>query len=153
MLEGKKLPDYGDGKNVRDGLYIEDHAKAFDMVLNGGSVGEVYNVGGFNEEQNINIVKLIIDTVSRIMREEPEYQRVLKTEIENVSYEMIAYVDDRLGHDMRYAIDPTKISTELGWYPETAFEEGIEKTIRWYLDNQDWVEEIESGEYQRYYSN
>jgi len=147
VLEGKKLPVYGDGKNVRDWLYVEDHAKAIDLVLNGGTLGEVYNVGGFNEEQNINIVKLIIDTVNRIMREEPEYLRVLKTEIENVSYDLIAYVEDRLGHDMRYAIDPAKIATELGWYPETAFEEGIERTVRWYLDNQEWVEEIVSGEY------
>lgn len=151
ILEGKKLPVYGDGKNVRDWLYVEDHVKAIDMVLTNGSIGEVYNVGGFNEEQNINIVKLTIDIVARIMKEEPEHQKILKTDLNNVNYDLITYVKDRLGHDMRYAIDPTKIATELGWYPETSFEVGIEKTIRWYLNNQDWVEEVASGDYQKYY--
>ncbi|SNY15384.1 dTDP-glucose 4,6-dehydratase [Orenia metallireducens] len=151
ILSGKKLPVYGDGKNVRDWLYVEDHAKAIDMVVNNGRLGEVYNVGGFNEEQNINIVKLTIDTIAKIMKEEPEYQKVLKTDLSNINYDLITFVKDRLGHDMRYAIDPTKIATELGWYPETNFEVGIEKTIRWYLDNQDWVEEVASGDYQKYY--
>ena len=121
ILEGKKIPIYGKGDNVRDWLYVEDHCKGIDMVVKAGRLGEVYNIGGFNEEQNINIVKLTIDTIARIMREEPEYQ-------------LITYVGDRLGHDARYAIDPTKIVTELGWYPETPFTVGIEKTIRWYLD-------------------
>ncbi|MEJ6466118.1 dTDP-glucose 4,6-dehydratase [Fusobacterium ulcerans] len=134
ILEGKKLPVYGDGSNVRDWLYVKDHNKAVDMVINNGRLGEVYNIGGFNEEKNINIVKLTIDTIANIMKEEPEYRKVLKTEIENISYELISYVQDRLGHDARYAIDPEKIVTELGWYPETSFDEGIEKTIRWYLD-------------------
>ncbi|PRX35669.1 dTDP-glucose 4,6-dehydratase [Orenia metallireducens] len=151
ILSGKKLPVYGDGKNVRDWLYVEDHAKAIDMVVNNGRLGEVYNVGGFNEEQNINIVKLTIDTIAKIMKEEPEYSKVLKTDLENINYDLIIFVKDRLGHDMRYAIDPTKIATELGWYPETNFEDGIEKTIRWYLDNQEWVEEVASGDYQKYY--
>ena len=142
ILEGKKLPVYGDGSNVRDWLYVKDHNKAVDMVINKGRLGEVYNIGGFNEEKNINIVKLTIDIIAKIMKEEPEYRKVLKTEVENISYDLISYVQDRLGHDARYAIDPEKIVTELGWYPETSFEEGIEKTIRWYLDNQEWAEKV-----------
>ena len=142
ILEGKKLPVYGDGSNVRDWLYVKDHNKAVDMVINKGRLGEVYNIGGFNEEKNINIVKLTIDTIAKIMKEEPEYRKVLKTEVENISYDLISYVQDRLGHDARYAIDPEKIVTELGWYPETSFDEGIEKTIRWYLHNQEWIKEI-----------
>lgn len=142
ILEGKKLPVYGDGSNVRDWLYVKDHNKAVDMVINNGRLGEVYNIGGFNEEKNINIVKLTIDTIVKIMKEEPEYRRVLKTEVENISYELISYVQDRLGHDARYAIDPEKIVTELGWYPETSFDKGIEKTIRWYLNNQEWIEKV-----------
>ena len=142
ILEGKKLPVYGDGSNVRDWLYVKDHNKAVDMVINNGRLGEVYNIGGFNEEKNINIVKLTIDTIAKIMKEEPEYRRVLKTDVTKISYELISYVQDRLGHDARYAIDPEKIVTELGWYPETSFDEGIEQTIRWYLDNQEWTEKV-----------
>lgn len=142
ILEGKKLPVYGDGSNVRDWLYVKDHNKAVDMVINNGRLGEVYNIGGFNEEKNINIVKLTIETIAKIMKEEPEYRRVLKTDVENISYALINYVQDRLGHDARYAIDPEKIVTELGWYPETSFDKGIEQTIRWYLDNQEWIEKI-----------
>lgn len=142
ILEGKKLPVYGDGSNVRDWLYVKDHNKAVDMVINNGRLGEVYNIGGFNEEKNINIVKLTIDTIAKIMKEEPEYRRVLKTDVTKISYELISYVQDRLGHDARYAIDPEKIVTELGWYPETSFDKGIEQTIRWYLNNQEWVEKV-----------
>ena len=142
ILEGKKLPVYGDGSNVRDWLYVKDHNKAVDMVINNGRLGEVYNIGGFNEEKNINIVKLTIDTIAKIMKEEPEYRRVLKTDVTKISYDLISYVQDRLGHDARYAIDPEKIVTELGWYPETSFDEGIEQTIRWYLNNQEWVEKV-----------
>lgn len=144
ILEGKKLPVYGDGSNVRDWLYVKDHNKAVDMVINNGKNGEIYNIGGFNEEKNINIVKLTIDTVAKIMNTEPEYKKVLKADISNINYNLISYVQDRLGHDARYAIDPEKIVTELGWYPETTFEKGIELTIRWYLDNQDWVENIDN---------
>lgn len=151
ILEGKKLPVYGKGENVRDWLYVTDHAKAIDMVLREGRNGEVYNIGGFNEEQNISIVKLIIDTISSIMKNEPHYRSLLKHPAENINYNLITYVTDRPGHDMRYAIDPTKIVTELGWYPETPFCTGIEKTIRWYLDNPDWVESVVSGDYQKYY--
>lgn len=142
ILEGKNLPVYGDGSNVRDWLYVKDHNKAVDMVINNGRLGEVYNIGGFNEEKNINIVKLTIDTIAKIMKEEPEYRRVLKTDVTKISYELISYIQDRLGHDARYAIDPEKIVTELGWYPETSFDKGIEQTIRWYLNNQEWVEKV-----------
>ena len=142
ILEGKKLPVYGDGSNVRDWLYVKDHNKAVDMVINNGRLGEVYNIGGFNEEKNINIVKLTIDTIAKIMKEEPEYRRVLKTDVTKISYDLISYVQDRLGHDARYAIDPEKIVTELGWYPETSFDKGIEQTIRWYLNNQEWTEKV-----------
>ena len=151
ILEGRSLPVYGKGENVRDWLYVEDHAKAIDMVLNNGRVGEVYNIGGFNEEQNIDIVKLTIATIARLMKEEPAYRQALKTDLSNINESLITYVSDRLGHDMRYAIDPSKIVRELGWYPETPFKEGIEKTIRWYLEHQDWVEEVVSGDYQKYY--
>lgn len=151
ILEGKELPVYGKGENVRDWLYVADHAKAIDMVLREGRIGEVYNIGGFNEEQNINIVKSIIDIIARIMREEPTYRRLLRHPERPIDYSIIRYVTDRPGHDMRYAIDPTKIATELGWYPETPFTEGIEKTVRWNLDNQPWIESVTSGDYRKYY--
>jgi len=153
ILEGKELPVYGDGKQVRDWLYVEDHCKGIDMVINSGKLGEAYNIGGFNEEQNINIVKITIDTIAKLMKEEPKYCKVLKTDLENINYDLITYVQDRLGHDARYAIDPTKTINELGFYPETPFVIGIEKTIKWYLENQEWVEEVVSGDYQRYYNN
>lgn len=160
ILEGKPLPVYGDGTNVRDWLYVEDHCKAIDAVLHRGRAGEVYNVGGHNEKQNIEIVKLTIQTIHRLMSEEPAYREMLKKKeigtdgqisIDWIDDSLITFVADRLGHDQRYAIDPTKISTELGWTPETSFEVGIVKTIRWYLDNQQWVEEITGGDYLKYY--
>ena len=151
VLEGKSLPVYGKGLNVRDWLYVEDHCKGIDMVLRNGRVGEVYNIGGFNEESNIEIVKRIIAIIARIMRDEPKYQKLLKVDLSRINNDLITYVADRPGHDMRYAIDPTKIATELGWYPETPFTEGIEKTVRWNLDHQDWVESVTSGDYQHYY--
>ena len=151
ILEGKKLPVYGKGENVRDWLYVEDHCKGIDMVLRNGRIGEVYNIGGFNEESNINIVHQVIAIIARIMREEPQYQSLLKCSIDDINDGLIEYVTDRPGHDMRYAIDPTKIARELGWYPETPFAVGIEKTIRWNLDHQDWVKSVTSGDYQRYY--
>ena len=160
ILEGKSLPVYGDGTNVRDWLYVEDHCKAIDAVVRRGRVGEVYNVGGHNEKQNIEIVKLTIDTIRQLMTEEPGYRKVLKKQeldangeisVSWINYDLITFVKDRLGHDQRYAIDPTKISTELGWLPETSFEVGIVKTIRWYLENQSWVEEITGGDYLKYY--
>lgn len=151
ILTGKRLPVYGRGENVRDWLYVTDHSKAIDMVLRRGRVGEIYNIGGFNEATNIDIVRTVIDTVACLMRENPEYLPLLKRPIEEVNDSLIDYVTDRPGHDMRYAIDPTKIATELGWYPETPFSRGIIETVRWYLDNQPWVESVTSGEYQNYY--
>ena len=151
ILEGKKLPVYGDGKNVRDWLYVEDHCKAIDMVLRKGELGEVYNIGGFNEEQNIEIVKIVIDIIKELASGNDKYNKVLKTDLKDINYNLITYVQDRLGHDRRYAIDPTKIASELGWFPETDFANGIRKTIIWYLENQEWVNEISSGEYKNYY--
>lgn len=151
VLEGKNLPVYGKGENVRDWLYVEDHCKGIDIVVNSGKIGEIYNIGGFNEEQNINIVKLIIDIIREELEASEEYRKVLRTDIKNISYDLITYVQDRLGHDMRYAIDPSKIARELGWYPETDFKTGIRKTVRWYLENQEWVNEVISGDYQKYY--
>ena len=160
ILEGKKLPVYGDGTNVRDWLYVEDHCKAIDLVVRQGKEGEVYNVGGHNEKQNIEIVKLTISTIHQMMTDHPEYRKVLKKKelneqkeisIDWINESLITFVKDRLGHDQRYAIDPTKITNELGWYPETKFEVGIVKTIQWYLENQAWVEEVTSGDYQNYY--
>ena len=162
ILEGKRLPVYGDGTNVRDWLYVEDHCKAIDMVVYNGKNGEVYNVGGHNEKQNIEIVKLTIATIHRLMEEEPAYRQTLKKKeldengqirIDWINDSLITFVKDRLGHDQRYAIDPTKIKNELGWYPETKFEDGIVKTIIWYLNNQDWVKNVTSGDYQNYYEN
>ncbi|MBS9775847.1 MAG: dTDP-glucose 4,6-dehydratase [Fusobacterium sp.] len=151
ILEGKKIPVYGRGDNVRDWLYVEDHCKGIDLVLRKAPVQEIYNIGGFNEEQNINIVKLIIDTLREEILKNENYKKILKIDIEKVNYDLISYVQDRLGHDMRYAIDSSKIAKELGWYPETDFETGIKKTVKWYLDNQAWVREVVSGDYQKYY--
>lgn len=160
IFEGKQLPVYGDGSNVRDWLYVEDHCKAIDAVLHKGRVDEVYNVGGHNERKNIEIVKLVIATIHDIMEKEPAYRSVLKKkeiladgsiDISWINNDLISFVTDRQGHDHRYAIDPTKITSELGWTPETTFDVGIVKTIRWYLDNQTWVEEVTSGDYMKYY--
>ena len=131
-LADKPLPVYGEGKNIRDWLYVEDHCKAIDLIVRKGKEGETYNIGGHNEMQNIQIVKLICDYLGK-------------------PYSLIEHVTDRKGHDQRYAIDPTKIHNELGWLPETMFADGIKKTIQWYLDNKEWWENIVSGEYQNYY--
>ena len=139
VKQHKKLPVYGDGMNVRDWLYVEDHCKAIDMVTENGRVGEVYNVGGHNERPNIVIVKTIIQQLHDRLQDE------------GINEDLIAYVEDRLGHDRRYGIDPTKIKEELGWYPETPFEVGIVKTIDWYLNNEDWMRNVTSGNYQHYY--
>ncbi|OQY08315.1 MAG: dTDP-glucose 4,6-dehydratase [Fusobacteriia bacterium 4572_132] len=156
ILAGEKLPVYGDGKQVRDWLYVEDHCKGIDMVINKGQLGEAYNIGGFNEEQNINIVKLTIDTINKLVVNDKnevkdKYKNIVKCDLKDINYDLISYVQDRLGHDARYAIDPTKTVKELGFYPETPFVVGIEKTIKWYLDNQNWVNEVVSGDYQKYY--
>lgn len=160
ILEGKQLPVYGKGDNVRDWLYVEDHCKAIDLVVREGKEGEVYNVGGHNEMTNIDIVKLTIKTIHDMMAEDKELRKILKKQVKDADGEiaidwindsLITFVKDRLGHDQRYAIDPTKIKNDLGWYPETMFAEGIVKTIKWNLDNQEWVKEVTSGDYQKYY--
>lgn len=137
-LNHKELPVYGDGMQIRDWLYVEDHCKAIDMVIRDGVLGEVYNVGGHNERTNIFIVKSIISYIKENVDE-------------TVGEHMIRHVTDRKGHDRRYGIDPQKIKDALGWYPETPFEIGIKKTLKWYLDNKQWVENVTSGEYQKYY--
>ena len=140
IRHGKPLPVYGKGENVRDWLFVEDHARAIDLIFHKGKVAETYNIGGFNEWKNIDLIKVIIKTVDRLLGNP-----------EGSSEKLITYVTDRLGHDMRYAIDSRKLQSELGWEPSLQFEEGIEKTVRWYLDHQDWMDNITSGEYERYY--
>lgn len=144
ILKGKELPVYGDGKNIRDWLYVKDHCSAIDLVINEGILGEVYNIGGHNEKQNIDIVKIIIKTIYGTLKKEDQRRN-------HVTEDLIKYVKDRKGHDRRYAIDPTKISSEIGWLPETKFEQGIVETIKWYLENTDWIENVTSGQYQEYY--
>ena len=136
----KPLPVYGRGENVRDWLYVEDHARAIDLIFHNGRPGETYNIGGFNEWKNIDIIKLLIGTVDRLLGRAPGEDMGL-----------ITYVTDRAGHDLRYAIDSSKLQRELGWEPSLQFEEGIEKTVRWYLDNQEWMDSVTSGDYQNYY--
>ena len=143
-LNDKPLPVYGKGENVRDWLYVDDHAKAIDMVQEKGKLGERYNIGGHNEKQNIQIIHIILDTLQEMLPDGDPRKEL-------VSDKLITYVTDRKGHDRRYAIAPDKIKAEIGWYPETMFEEGIKKTIQWYLDNKEWWETIISGEYQNYY--
>ncbi len=136
----KPLPVYGKGENVRDWLYVVDHARAIDVIFHQGAIAETYNIGGFNEWKNIDIIKVVINTVDRLLgREEDE------------DLDLITYVTDRAGHDLRYAIDSRKLQRELGWEPSLQFEEGIEKTVRWYLDNQEWLDNVTSGDYQQYY--
>ena len=138
----KPLPVYGKGENVRDWLYVEDHARAIDVIFHNGKVAETYNIGGFNEWKNIDIIKVLINTVDRLLgRKEGE------------DMDLITYVTDRAGHDLRYAIDSSKLQKELGWEPSLQFEEGIEKTVRWYLDNQAWMDNVTSGDYQKYYDD
>ena len=138
----KPLPVYGKGENVRDWLYVVDHARAIDTIFHNGKIAETYNIGGFNEWKNIDIIKVLINTVDRLLgRKEGE------------DMDLITYVTDRAGHDLRYAIDSSKLQRELGWEPSLQFEEGIEKTVKWYLDNQDWLDNVTSGDYQKYYEN
>jgi dTDP-glucose 4,6-dehydratase len=136
----KPLPVYGNGENVRDWLYVEDHARAIDTIFHNGRTNETYNIGGFNEWKNIDLIKVLIKTVDRILNRP-----------DGADSDLITYVTDRAGHDMRYAIDSSKLKRELGWEPSLQFEEGIEKTVRWYLDNQEWMDNITSGDYQKYY--
>ncbi len=143
-LQGRKLPVYGDGKNVRDWLYVEDHAKAIDMVQEQGRLFETYNVGGHNEKQNIEIIKIIIETLREMIPDADPRKA-------NVTEELITYVEDRKGHDRRYAIAPDKIREEIGWEPETMFKDGIRRTIEWYFAHEDWMEHVTSGDYRKYY--
>ena len=140
IRQRKPLPVYGKGENVRDWLYVEDHARAIDLIFHEGKTNETYNIGGFNEWKNIDIIHVIIKTVDRLLGNP-----------EGHSLDLITYVTDRAGHDLRYAIDSTKLQKELGWEPSLQFEEGIEKTVRWYLDHQEWMDNITSGEYEKYY--
>ena len=142
IRHGRPLPVYGKGENVRDWLYVEDHARAIDLIFHKGRVAETYNIGGFNEWKNIDLIKVVIRTVDRMLGNP-----------EGHSDRLITFVTDRAGHDMRYAIDSRKLQAELGWEPSLQFEEGIEKTVKWYLDNQDWIDNITSGEYEKYYDD
>jgi len=138
----KALPVYGKGENVRDWLFVEDHARAIDVIFHNGKVADTYNIGGFNEWKNIDIIHTLIKTVDRLLGR-----------AEGADLDLITYVTDRQGHDLRYAIDSTKLQRELGWEPSLQFEEGIEKTVKWYLDNQEWMDNVTSGDYQSYYEN
>ncbi len=140
IINNKSLPVYGSGENVRDWLFVNDHVKAIDTIFHKGKLGETYNIGGFNEWRNIDLIKVIIKTVDRLLGRK-----------EGSSLKLITYVKDRAGHDLRYAIDSTKLKRELGWEPSLQFEEGIEKTVSWYLDNQDWMDSVASGDYRDYY--
>jgi dTDP-glucose 4,6-dehydratase len=140
IVHDKPLPVYGKGENVRDWLFVNDHARAIDVIFHKGKIQETYNIGGFNEWKNIDLIKVMIKTVDRLLGRE-----------EGASDKLITYVTDRAGHDLRYAIDSTKLKHELGWEPSLQFEEGIEKTVKWYLDNKKWVEGVTSGDYQEYY--
>src|SRR5574344_1689399 len=142
IRHSKPLPVYGKGENVRDWLYVIDHARAIDTIFHKGKVAETYNIGGFNEWKNIDLVKIIVKTTDRLLGN-----------AEGTSDHLITYVKDRAGHDLRYAIDSTKLKTELGWEPSLQFEEGIEKTVQWYLDNQEWMDNVTSGDYQKYYES
>ena len=143
-IQGKKLPVYGDGKNVRDWLYVMDHAKGIDMVQEKGRLFETYNIGGHNEKQNIQIIHIILDTLQEMLPEGDPRKEL-------VSENLITYVEDRKGHDRRYAIAPDKIKEEVGWYPETCFEDGIRLTIQWFFEHEDWMKNVTSGDYQKYY--
>lgn len=145
-LHGKDLPVYGDGKNIRDWLYVEDHCKGIDLVQEKGELGQTYNIGGHNERQNIQIIHIILDTLQEMLSDDDPRKAL-------VSENLIKFVTDRKGHDRRYAIAPDKIKAAVGWYPETCFEEGIKKTIKWYFEHEDWMANVTSGNYQSYYED
>ena len=157
IRQRKPLPVYGKGENVRDWLFVEDHARAIDVIFHEGKINETYNIGGFNEWKNIDIIKVVIKTVDKFLGRADEAQLAAHSSLLTApdaafpDMDLITYVTDRLGHDARYAIDSTKLQKELGWEPSLQFEEGIEKTVRWYLDHQDWMDNITSGEYEKYY--
>ena len=140
IRHNKPLPVYGKGENVRDWLFVEDHVRAIDLIFHAGKNGETYNIGGFNEWRNIDLIRILVEVTDRLLGRP-----------EGASLGLITYVPDRAGHDLRYAIDSTKFKNELGWEPSLQFEEGIEKTVRWYLDNPEWLDKVTSGEYQKYY--
>ena len=142
IRHSRPLPVYGTGENVRDWLYVEDHARAIDLIFHRGKIAETYNIGGFNEWKNIDLIRVIVKTVDRLLGNP-----------EGTSDKLITFVTDRAGHDLRYAIDASKLKRELGWEPSLQFEEGIEKTVRWYLENQEWMDQITSGEYEKYYDS
>ena len=142
IVNNKPLPVYGKGENVRDWLFVNDHVRAIDVIFHKGKIGDTYNIGGFNEWKNIDLIKVLIKTVDRLLGRK-----------EGASDALITYVTDRAGHDVRYAIDSSKLKNELGWQPSLQFEEGIEKTVAWYLENQEWMENVTSGDYQNYYTN
>ena len=141
IVNNKSLPVYGNGENVRDWLFVNDHARAIDVIFHNGKLGETYNIGGFNEWKNIDLIKVIIKTVDRLLQRD-----------EGSSLKLITYVKDRAGHDLRYAIDSSKLKDELGWEPSLQFEEGIEITVKWYLENKEWMDRVTSGDYQEYYN-
>ena len=141
IINNKSLPVYGNGENVRDWLFVEDHAKAIDVIFHNGKLGETYNIGGSNEWKNIDLINVVVKTVDRLLGRD-----------EGSSLELITFIKDRAGHDFRYAIDSTKLKEELGWEPSLQFEEGIEKTVKWYLDNKDWMKSVTSGDYKDYYN-
>ena len=141
IVNNKSLPVYGKGENVRDWLFVNDHVRAIDLIFHNGKLGETYNIGGFNEWKNIDLIKVIIKTVDQFLGRK-----------EGTSEKLITYVTDRAGHDLRYAIDSSKLKNELGWEPSLQFEEGVEKTVKWYLDNKDWMDNVTSGDYQDYYN-
>lgn len=142
IRQRKPLPIYGTGENVRDWLYVVDHARAIDLIFHNGKIADTYNIGGFNEWKNIDLIKTIIKTVDRLLNRP-----------EGADMDLITFITDRKGHDMRYAIDSTKLQRELGWEPSLQFEEGIEETVRWYLNNQEWMDNVTSGDYQKYYKS
>ena len=142
IKNNKPIPVYGKGENVRDWLWVEDHAKAIDTIFHSGKIGDTYNIGGFNEWKNIDLIKLLCNIMDNKLQREP-----------GTSEKLISYVTDRAGHDLRYAIDASKLSNDLGWKPSLQFEEGLEKTVDWYLNNEDWLNNITSGDYKKYYNN
>ena len=151
ILEGRAIPVYGAGENVRDWLHVDDHVRAIEAVRLGGADGEVYNIGGFNERRNIDIVRRLIDTVRRLVESDARYRELAAISPEKMDYNLISHVADRAAHDLRYAIDSSKLMERTGWRPEVDFDNGLERTVRWYLDNPGWVKDITDGDYRDYY--
>lgn len=151
ILEGRAIPVYGAGENVRDWLHVDDHVRAIEAVRLGGADGEVYNIGGFNERRNIDIVRRLIDTVRRLVESDARYRELAAISPEKMDYNLISHVADRAAHDLRYAIDSSKLMERTGWRPEVDFDNGLERTVRWYLDKRGWVKDITDGDYRDYY--